>query len=141
MKEKINKLQAKIREFKNASGYIRYLSKKIDRNEDVFINKDLSDFDIKDIPLEIVIFEELKDKKVSYKAVLVNSEYLIDIEELSEEDLSENNRNNIDIFYSVFDDLKVKMLQVWKKEVDPFLGFEMEKLQKVVFVGFEGVKK
>jgi len=127
----MNNLLEKMKKYKNATGYIRYLSKKLNK-EDIFFNKNLQNFEFDGIPLEVVFFDE--KEKVSFKAILVNDRYLID-----EVKIDNFKKENVDIFYSVFEGIKVKMYQIWEKEKDTFEEeFEEKVLKKVVFIGFEG---
>jgi len=127
----MNNLLEKMKKYKNATGYIRYLSKKLEK-KDIFFNKDLQNFEFNDIPLEVVFFDE--KEKISFKAILVNDKYLID-----EVKIDNFEKEDIDIFYSVFEGIKVKMFQIWEKEKDTFEEeFEEKVLKKVVFIGFEG---
>jgi len=127
----MNNLLEKIKQYKNATGYIRYLSKKLEK-KDIFFNKDLQNFEFNDIPLEVVFFDETEN--ISFKAILINSEYLID-----EVKIDSFDNENIDNFYSIFEGIKAKMFQVWEKQKDAFEeDFEENILKKVVFIGFEG---
>ena len=127
----MNNLLEKMKKYKNATGYIRYLSKKLEK-KDIFFNKDLQNFEFNDIPLEVVFFDE--KEKISFKAILVNDKYLID-----EVKIDNFEKEDVDIFYSVFEGIKVKMFQIWEKEKDTFEEeFEEKVLKKVVFIGFEG---
>lgn len=128
----MNNILNKLKSYKNAQGYVRYLSYPISVN-DVFNNKDLEGLEFKDVPVEVVVFGDAEGEKRSFKAVLINGEYRID------EEVIENPDEDTQSYYSVINGLKVKMKQIWKKEKDLFEGdFEEYSLAKVVFVGFEG---
>jgi len=148
---RMNNVLNRLRKYKNADGYVRYLSSPVCR-DDVFIKKDLGDFNFKDKdkPIEIVVFGDIDDEKRSFRAVLVNEEYRID--EVTVENTDEEMKcydadgkagdkiyKDINCYFSVIKDLKVRMKQIWEKEKDPFEEeFEEYTLAKVVFAGFEG---
>jgi len=146
----MNNVLERLKKYKNADGYVRYLSSPICK-DDVFIKKDLSDFNFKDKdkPIEIVVFGDIDNEKRSFRAVLINEEYRID--EVTVENTDEDMKcydddkavyKDINCYFSVIKDLKVRMKQIWEKEKDPFeKEFEEYILAKVVFAGFEGETK
>jgi len=128
----MNNVLERLKKYKNADGYVKYLSSPITKN-DVFINKDLEEFEFRDVPVEVIAYGNVKGEKRSFKAVLINGEYRID------EEIVDNLENDVERYYSVFEGLKVKMKQIWKPEKDLFEEeFEEYILAKVVFAGFEG---
>jgi len=128
----MNNVLERLKKYKNADGYVKYLSSPITKN-DVFINKDLEEFEFRDVPVEVIAYGNAEGEKRSFKAVLINGEYRID------EEIVDNLENDVESYYSVFEGLKVKMKQIWKPEKDLFEEeFEEYSPVKVVFGGFEG---
>ena len=95
------------------------------------------------------IFEEFSDISVNeqegfiYEAHFFNGEESITIKQQNSDWLvsvtpfTQFEPNDIQRYIGI-NNLKVKMLQIWKEEADAFCeGMLVKKLQKVVFVGFE----
>jgi CRISPR type III-associated protein (TIGR04423 family) len=117
---------------KGYEGYIQFLDKKIDMDNDVFINKDpyVNSDD------ELIYEAHFSNGKTSVCIKLINDKWL-----LSETDITEIPQDDIEEFYAK-SSLKVKMAQIWVTEKDELCAnFEVNKLQAVVFAGFEGGKK
>ncbi len=128
----MNNVLERLKKYKNADGYVKYLSSPITKN-DVFINKDLEEFEFRDVPVEVIAYGNAEGEKRSFRAVLINAEYRID------EEIVNILENDVESYYSVFEGLKVKMKQIWKPEKDLFEEeFEEYTLAKVIFAGFEG---
>jgi CRISPR type III-associated protein (TIGR04423 family) len=115
----------------NFEGYIQFSHRPINKEKDIFINKE-----IKIENEEGFIYEaHFCNGKKSISIKQINDKWII-----SEFDISNIDNNDIDEYETNIKNFnyKVKMAQIWQKEKDPLCeNLEINRLKTIVFAGFE----
>ena len=123
IKEYIDKLE-------DYQGYIQYSNRPINKEKDIFIDKDP---------------KVENENGFIYEAHFSNGQESIMIRQIndswvvSQTDILQVPKDDIQSYISdIKDCLKIKMAQIWEEEEDEFCnGIMVKKLKKVVFAGFE----
>jgi len=146
------KLIEDIKKLQNYEGYIQFSDTKI-RDCDIFKTGDSISTKIQ--PTDGFIYEaHFCNDKQSISVKQLNNSWYVTKTDISNIDLDSKNNSDINVYLSDIQDFnyKVKMAQIWDIEEDKLcekdrneknevLGFNVKKLKKVVFVGFQGVEK
>jgi len=126
-----NELKEFINSLKGYGGYVQYSHRPIDKNKDIFVDKDPKIEDEDGFIYEAHFCNG--NKSISVKQV--NDKWLV-----SETDISQVSKTDIQTYKSDIQEwnYNIKMAQIWKEEVDELCeSMQVKKLKKVVFIGFE----
>jgi len=120
-----------VNNLKEYRGYVQFSHRPIDKNKDIFLEKDPKVEDEKGFIYEAHFCNA--SKSISIKQI--NGSWLV-----SETDISNIDAKDIQTYKSDIQDWNhnIKMAQVWEEVEDDLCeGMKVKKLKKVVFVGFE----
>ena len=121
-----------LNKLKGFRGYVQFSHRPIDKDKDIFIDKD------PDIKEESGFIYEayFSNGETSVTIRQVNDDWLVD----DEVDISDIKEEDIQTYLTKIEgfDYRVKMAQIWEDEADELCeGMAVKKLKKVVFAGFE----
>ena len=126
-----NEVKEFINRLKDYDGYVQFSHRPIDKNKDIFLEKDPKVEDEKGFIYEAHFCNG--SKSISIKQI--NGNWLV-----SETDILDIDKKDIQTYKSDIQDWNhnIKMAQVWEEVEDDLCeGMKVKKLKKVVFVGFE----
>jgi len=121
-----------INTLKGFRGYVQFSHRAIDKDRDLFFDRDPH---VEDEKEGFVYEAHFSDGTTSIAIRQINDAWFIDqtpIEHVEQNDIQSYETKLKDSSY------KVKMAQVWQEEADPLCeGMMVKRLKKVVFAGFE----
>ena len=121
-----------INKLENYRGYVQFSHRQIDIKKDVFItNSPLVENE------NGFIYEaHFSNKNNSISIKQINSSWFI-----SETNIENIKKEDENTFYAI-KDIKVKTAQIWEKQEDKYCeNLLVNKIKKLVFIGFEGERK
>jgi len=129
--EQKEELVKNINDLKGYEGYVQFSDRPIDKNKDIFVDKNpkIEDED------GFIYEAHFCNGSLSISIKQINDKWLV-----SETDISNVDEKDIQFYKSDIENwnYNIKMAQIWKEEADELCeGMQVKKLKKVVFIGFE----
>jgi len=126
-----NEVKEFINGLKGYEGYVQFSHRPIDKNKDIFLDKDSKVEDEKGFIYEA----HFCNGKESISIKQINQHWLVNKTDISNIDEIDTQSYKSDIQEWNYN---IKMAQIWETQKDELCeNFEVKKLKKVVFAGFE----